>query len=120
MSRLAALPCRSGRGPAIALFLALATLAGCAERSSVGASLDKPVAARTIVLGFDGLDPDLTEAWMAEGKLPHFAALAKTGHYQRLGTTVPPQSPVAWASFATGNNPGRHRIFDFLQRDPGN
>ena len=26
------------------------------------------------------------------------------------------QSPVAWASIATGNNPGYHGIFDFLNR----
>jgi predicted AlkP superfamily phosphohydrolase/phosphomutase len=25
---------------------------------------------------------------------------------------------VAWASFATGGNPGRHGLFDFLRRDP--
>src|SRR5487761_1943149 len=54
---------------------------------------------------------------MADGTLPHFARLAKAGHYQRLATTNPPQSPVAWSSFATGANPGVHGIFDFLRRD---
>jgi predicted AlkP superfamily phosphohydrolase/phosphomutase len=72
---------------------------------------------RTVVLGFDGLDPELVEAWMADGTLPRFAALKARGSYQRLGTTNPPQSPVAWASFVTGGNPGEHGIFDFLTRD---
>jgi predicted AlkP superfamily phosphohydrolase/phosphomutase len=63
------------------------------------------------------MDPVLTERWMSEGGLPNFAALAKAGHYQRLATTNPPQSPVAWASFATGLDPGGHGIFDFLRRD---
>ena len=72
---------------------------------------------RTVVLGFDGLDPELVEAWVADGTLPHFAALKARGSYQRLATTNPPQSPVAWASFATGRNPGEHGIFDFLTRD---
>lgn len=72
---------------------------------------------RTIILGFDGMDPVLTEQWMADGLLPSFSRLADTGHYQHLGTTNPAQSPVAWASFATGHNPGEHSIFDFIRRD---
>jgi predicted AlkP superfamily phosphohydrolase/phosphomutase len=70
---------------------------------------------RTIVLGFDGMDPELTEQWMADGTLPNFARLAAQGHYQPLPTTNPAQSPVAWSSFATGLNPGEHGIFDFLR-----
>jgi predicted AlkP superfamily phosphohydrolase/phosphomutase len=76
-----------------------------------------PEGGRTIVLGFDGMDPELTEQWMAEGVLPNFAELARDGHYQVLPTTNPAQSPVAWSSFATGLNPGEHGIFDFLRRD---
>ncbi len=75
--------------------------------------------ARTVVIGFDGMDPALLERWMDEGRLPHFSAMRAGGHYQRLGTTNPAQSPVAWASFATGHNPGEHAIFDFLRRAPG-
>ncbi len=74
------------------------------------------VSARVIVLGFDGLDPELAEQWMNEGLMPNFARLAETGSYQALGTTTPPQSPVAWSSFATGTDPGEHGIFDFLRR----
>ena len=72
---------------------------------------------RTIVIGFDGMDPGLTEAWMNEGFLPNFAKLRQQGHYQPMATTNPAQSPVAWASFATGLNPGAHGIFDFLSRN---
>ena len=72
---------------------------------------------RTIVLGFDGMDPELTQRWMADGTLPNFARLAREGHFQTLATTNPAQSPVAWASFATGLNPGEHGIFDFLRRN---
>ena len=77
-----------------------------------------PAPGRTIVLGFDGMDPKLTESWMAEGALPNFARLRQQGHYQPLPTTNPAQSPVAWSSFATGLNPGAHGIFDFLSRNP--
>ena len=69
---------------------------------------------RVIVLGLDGQDPELTEQLMDEGVLPHFAALRAGGAFHRLQTTLPAESPVAWSSFQTGCNPGKHRIFDFL------
>jgi predicted AlkP superfamily phosphohydrolase/phosphomutase len=75
-------------------------------------------ARRLIIVGFDGQSPSLTDAWLKAGALPHFAALAARGCYHRIRTTTPPVSPVAWSSFATGTNPGRHGIFDFLDRDP--
>ena len=31
--------------------------------------------------------------------------------------TLPPISPVAWSTFQTGVNPGKHNIFDFLVPD---
>jgi predicted AlkP superfamily phosphohydrolase/phosphomutase len=72
---------------------------------------------KLIFLGLDGLDPGLTEKWMAEGKLPNLARLKESGSYRRLRTTCPALSPVAWSTFATGVNPGKHNIFDFLNRD---
>ena len=74
-------------------------------------------AERVFVMGFDGLDPTLTRKFMAEGKLPNLQKLANSGTFRTLGTTQPSESPVAWASFATGVNPGKHNIFDFLVRD---
>lgn len=70
-----------------------------------------------VVLGLDGMDPGLAEKFMAEGKLPNLAGLREKGCFKRLGTTVPSMSPVAWSSFQTGCNPGKHNIFDFLTRD---
>ncbi len=74
--------------------------------------------ARVVVLGFDGADPGLTEAMMAQGKLPHLSSLASRGGYARLAPTVPAQTPVSWATFTTGLDPGGTQIFDFLRRDP--
>jgi predicted AlkP superfamily phosphohydrolase/phosphomutase len=73
---------------------------------------------RVVVLGIDGLDPNLLESWMDQGKLPNFDRLRKSGLFSRLATAVPPESPVAWMSAATGVNPGRHGIYDFIGRDP--
>jgi Type I phosphodiesterase / nucleotide pyrophosphatase len=82
------------------------------------AAATPPVTTQVVVLGFDGADPNLAAKWMAEGKLPNLKHLADTGTFRPLGTTNPPESPVAWASFATGLNPGGTGIFDFLTRDP--
>ena len=73
---------------------------------------------RVLVLGFDGLDPNLLDRFMQEGVLPSFARLAREGSYRRLATTIPPQSPVAWSTFITGLDPGGHGIFDFVHRNP--
>ena len=71
---------------------------------------------KLIFLGLDGLDPRLTERYMAEGKLPNLSRLKELGAYRRLRTTFPSLSPVAWSTFATGVNPAKHNIFDFLNR----
>ena len=75
---------------------------------------------RAIILGFDGMDPELTERFIAEGKLPNLAKLRERGTFRRLQTTFPPISPVAWSTFMTGVNPGKHNIYDFLARDLSN
>jgi len=77
----------------------------------------RPWINRLIVVGLDGLDPNLTDRFLAEGKLPHLQALARRGCYRRLGTTFPSVSPVAWSSFSTGTHPAKHGIYDFLSRD---
>ncbi len=71
---------------------------------------------RVILLGMDGLDPKILLHLMKKGDMPNFSKLSQIGNYCPLATANPAQSPVAWASIATGNNPGRHGIFDFLNR----
>lgn len=73
---------------------------------------------KVIVLGFDGLDPRVVKTMVDQGKLPNFKKLIEKGSFSKLKTTLPPQSPVAWSTFISGTNPGKHNIFDFLARDP--
>jgi len=98
--------------------LALAVLAIVLLSPACQRTTTRPVDKQVVVLGFDGTDPNLASKWIAEGKLPNLARLAQTGTFTTLGTTNPPESPVAWASFATGLNPGGTGIYDFLARDP--
>lgn len=72
---------------------------------------------KIVILGFDGTDPGLVERWLDE--LPHLRKLKSMGGYSKLQTTTPPESPVAWSSFAVGANPGKHGVFDFIQRPSG-
>ncbi|HKB08045.1 MAG TPA: alkaline phosphatase family protein [Candidatus Polarisedimenticolia bacterium] len=74
---------------------------------------------KVVILGFDGADAGLVEQYMAEGRLPHLKTLRDGGFYAPLLPTNPPQTPVSWASFTTGLNPGRTEIFDFLRRTDG-
>jgi predicted AlkP superfamily phosphohydrolase/phosphomutase len=72
---------------------------------------------KLLILGFDGMDPNLLDRWMKAGQLPNISRLASAGAVRPLATTHSPESPTAWASFATGVNPGKHNIYDFLVRD---
>jgi predicted AlkP superfamily phosphohydrolase/phosphomutase len=70
------------------------------------------------MLGLDGMDPQVLEPLLAAGKMPNFAKLIKMGGYRALGTSTPPQSPVAWSTVITGCDASVHNIFDFIHRDP--
>jgi predicted AlkP superfamily phosphohydrolase/phosphomutase len=91
---------------AVALFLA---------RGAITAEKSSP---RLVVLGFDGVDAQIVESMLAAGRLPNLTALKGRGGYSPLIPTVPAQTPVSWATFSTGLDPGGHEIFDFLKRNP--
>ncbi len=77
----------------------------------------RPIARRVVILGLDGFSPEIAGTLMSEGLLPELSALAGKGTFTKLATTRPGISPVAWSSFSTGVNPGKHGIFDFLAPD---
>ena len=99
--------------PLVLVVLFVATMmAACGGRQAPSGNWQKMV-----ILGFDGMDPDLVQRWVDEGKLPNIKRLIDAGGLYPLGTTHSAESPTAWASFATGVNPGKHNIYDFLVRD---
>ncbi len=89
----------------LALFVALSLLV-----AACGGPQTPQYHQKLIVLAIDGLDPDLVSHFMDESKLPNMQKLARQGALQRLETTPSP-SMSAWASFATGLNPGKHGVF---------
>ncbi len=121
-SRFEALRTRRRAGarlPTAACALAALGLLSALIPAARGASdADAPVKPGAFVLGIDGMDPVILQRLMDEGKMPEFTRLAAEGTFQSLATVNPPQSPVAWSTFATGMDPGGHGIFDFVHRDP--
>ncbi len=75
---------------------------------------------KVVILGIDGLDPKIIDLGFKAKLLPNLLKIKKNGTYSKLITTVPPQSPVAWASFTTGKDPAKHGVYDFIVRDPKN
>ncbi len=99
-----------GRTWMLPALLVVLIAAGC------GRSQSKTAVPKIIVLGMDAMDPVFLERhWDA---LPNLDRLRHSGEFRRLGTSIPPQSPVAWSTFITGMDPGGHGIFDFIHRNP--
>ena len=77
----------------------------------------RKIADRVVILGLDGLSPRIASELMDSGEMPNLKKLRDMGTFTEMKTTCPGISPVAWSSFQTGTNPGKHGIFDFLAPD---
>jgi len=96
---------------------AVAVWAAAALTAALACSPPATSHRHVVVIGIDGLDPDMVVARIERGIMPNFASLHERGSFARLETSIPPQSPVAWSNFITGMDPGGHGIFDFIHRD---
>ena len=74
---------------------------------------------RTLVIGIDGCTLNLIRPWIEAGEFPALAQLMREGVHGPLESTVPPVSSPAWPTFATGKNPGKHGVFDFIRPTGG-
>jgi predicted AlkP superfamily phosphohydrolase/phosphomutase len=72
-----------------------------------------------VVIGLDGVPYTYIQRLFEAGELPNFRALVREGALVQMDTTVPNVSSVAWSSFMTGQNPGKHNIYGFVDRQPG-
>lgn len=68
------------------------------------------------MIGLDGATFNLIHPFMAQGYLPNLKKLMQSGSWADLSSTIPPVTASAWTSFMTGKNPGKHGLFDFMQR----
>jgi predicted AlkP superfamily phosphohydrolase/phosphomutase len=72
---------------------------------------------RLLVIGLDGASFDVLDPLIDKSYLPNLARLIAGSARAPLETTFPPITAVAWSSFMTGKNPGKHGIFEFVRRD---
>lgn len=71
------------------------------------------------VIGLDGATWSLMQPLIDAGKLPHLARLVQGGVKADLRSVPNMRSAAAWTSFMTGTNPGKHGIYEFYERVPG-
>ena len=68
---------------------------------------------KVLVIGLDGMSPELLKLLIKRGVFSNIGSLRKQGVYADLISAYPPVTAPAWVSFATGANPGKHGIFAF-------
>lgn len=70
---------------------------------------------KVLIIGIDGGTFDLILPWIKQGELPNLKMMIEEGAHGILESTVHPLTPMAWSTFMTGKNPGKHGIFDFVE-----
>jgi hypothetical protein len=65
---------------------------------------------RAILILIDGLRPDVVEAALDRGELPHLGAMVREGSLGRGVTVFPSTTSVAYLPFLTGCTPGRCNV----------
>ncbi len=83
-----------------------------------GASLPAVAETKLLVLGLDGADWAIIDPLLRQGKMPNLARLVQRGIRSKFLTISPALSPVVWTSIATGVDPAKHGVLDFLVPDP--
>ncbi len=73
---------------------------------------------RVLLVGLDGADWEIIDPLLEQGRMPNLQRLIETGVRADLLTISPMISPVVWTSIATGVEPTRHGILDFLVEGP--
>jgi predicted AlkP superfamily phosphohydrolase/phosphomutase len=71
---------------------------------------------KTFVLGLDGATFDQLKPLMDQGYLPTIKSMCAHGASGPLETVFPPVTAPAWLSMATGLNPGKSGIFDYINK----
>jgi predicted AlkP superfamily phosphohydrolase/phosphomutase len=72
---------------------------------------------KVLVVGLDGATFDVIMPWAQAGLLPTLARLLQNGASGPLHSVLPPYTAQAWTTLTTGVNAGRHRLYDFWERD---
>jgi hypothetical protein len=94
------------------LAAALLALLGCSKQPSTDDASRYPM----ILFGVDGLEWDVMNPLLDDGKLPNIARLMERGTFGYLASMRPTYSPVIWTSIATGKVPQDHGIRGYVYK----
>lgn len=80
----------------------------------------KALTEKILVLGVDGMDPQLTKKFIRQGRMPHVEQLVKRGAQREdlvLLGGVPTITPPMWTTLSTGAHPNTHGITCFWNQN---
>jgi predicted AlkP superfamily phosphohydrolase/phosphomutase len=72
-----------------------------------------------VVLSIDGVPYDLLSRLIEQGYMPNMATLVSQLGMRKMRSVQPTVSCVAWSTYMTGMNPGKHGIYGFIDRRAG-
>lgn len=98
--------------------LSFDTLDFGSARADAGGAGDGGPPTKLLVVGLDGADWAILDPLLDAGRLPNLQRLIDDGVRAKLLSISPLLSPVIWTSVATGVEPTRHGVLDFLVVDP--
>jgi predicted AlkP superfamily phosphohydrolase/phosphomutase len=73
---------------------------------------------KVLVIGLDGVSHSLVESLAEGGTVPNLQELLSEGSFKKMHSVMPTVSSVAWSTYMTGTNPGKHGIYGFIDRQP--
>ncbi len=80
--------------------------------------MDKPLAKKVLVLGWDAADWKIINPLLDAGQMPALESLIARGVMGDLATLDPVLSPILWTSIATGKTGDKHGILNFVEPVP--
>jgi len=70
---------------------------------------------KVAVIGLDGMSWPLLNKLFEYNAMPTLRRITKNSSNGVLVSTIPPLSPLAWTNIASGVNPGKHGVFNFIR-----
>lgn len=74
---------------------------------------------KIVIIWVDAGTFNVINPLLKRGKIPAFHRIMEEGTSGQLISTMPPHTAPAWASFATGVNPGKHGVYGFWHIEKG-
>jgi predicted AlkP superfamily phosphohydrolase/phosphomutase len=75
---------------------------------------------KVFILGLDGATFDLLNPMMAQTIIPNIKEICENGAWGPMESIFPPVTAPAWLAMATGLNPGKTGVYDYINKADAN